>query len=93
MGRKAIIKTFKECINPQHLIFKNVTCDSFLRSMDWKNFLKRLYPLLLILVVYLVWKARQSDDAELTLIELKGTTMGTIGYSIKYYDEDGYDYA
>jgi len=61
--------------------------------MDWKNFLKRLYPLLLILVVYLVWKARQSDDAELSLIELKGTTMGTIGYSIKYYDEDGYDYA
>lgn len=60
--------------------------------MDWKNFLKRLYPLALILLVYLVWKVRQSNDTPLSLVELKGTTMGNIGYSIKYYSENGHDY-
>ena len=61
--------------------------------MDWKNFLKRLYPIVLIFIVYLVWKVRQSEETLLTLVELKGTTMGTIGYSIKYYATDGVDYS
>lgn len=61
--------------------------------MDWKNFLKRLYPLILILIVYLVWKYRQSDSSTLQMVELSGTTMGTIGYSVKYFNTDGTSYS
>lgn len=60
--------------------------------MDWKNFLKRLYPLILILIVFFVWKHRQSADQQLQMVELSGMTMGTIGYSIKYFNTDGTNY-
>ncbi len=58
--------------------------------MKVNNFLKRLYPLILILAVFIVWKTRQSNN--LQMVDLKGTTMGTIGYNIKYFNEDGANY-
>ena len=42
--------------------------------MDLKNFLKRFYPLILILIVFIVWKYRQSATQELQMVELSGTT-------------------
>lgn len=52
--------------------------------------IKRLYPVLLILVVFLVWKWRQTDARK--YVELSGKTMGPVVYSIKYYQPDGKDY-
>lgn len=60
--------------------------------MDEKNFLKRLYPIALIMVVFVVWKIRQNDSPPLQMVEITGTTMGTIGYSIKYFNENGENY-
>ena len=57
--------------------------------MDKKNFLKRLYPIALIIIVFVVWKIRQNDSPPLQIVEIRGTTMGTIGYSIKYFNENG----
>lgn len=57
--------------------------------MDFKNFLKRFYPIVLILVVFIVWKIRQDKSPQLQMVEISGTTMGTIGYSVKYFNEDG----
>lgn len=59
------------------------------KFMNKKNFLKRLYPLLLILAVFIVWKIRQKEDPPLHMVSISGTTMGTIGYSIKYFSESG----
>ena len=59
--------------------------------MDKKNFLKRLYPIVLILIVFVVWKIRQ-NDSPLQMVENTGTTMGTIGYSIKYFNANGENY-
>lgn len=62
--------------------------------MDIKDFLKRFYPIVLILLVYVVWKFRQNDaPPPLQMVEINGMTMGTIGYSIKYFNEDGKDYS
>lgn len=61
--------------------------------MDLKNFLKRFYPIILILIVYLVWKMRQHENAPLQMVEISGTTMGTIGYSVKYFNENGENFA
>ncbi len=68
--------------------------------MNTKNFLKRLYPVVLILLVFIVWKYRESKKAvELASsinedpIAISGTTMGTIGYSVKYFDKDSIDYS
>jgi thiamine biosynthesis lipoprotein len=55
--------------------------------MKYKDFLKRLYPLLLILIVFIVWKYRESKKEEPQMVEISGTTMGTIGYSVKYFSE------
>jgi len=60
--------------------------------MNYKDFLKRLYPLLLILLVFIVWKYRESKKEELQMVEISGTTMGTIGYSVKYFNENGFNY-
>lgn len=57
--------------------------------MDFKNFLKRFYPIVLILVVFIVWKIRQDKSPQLQMVEITGTTMGTIGYSVKYFNDDG----
>jgi thiamine biosynthesis lipoprotein len=58
--------------------------------MPIKDYLKRLYPLLLILVVFIVWKVRNEKPE--SLVELSGTTMGPIGYSIKYYHPEALDF-
>ena len=60
--------------------------------MDKKIFLKRLYPLVLILVVFIVWKIRQQETPPLAEVSFSGTTMGTIGYNIKYFSETGENY-
>jgi thiamine biosynthesis lipoprotein len=61
--------------------------------MDLKNFLKRLYPIVLILLVYLVYKMRQNETPPLQMVEMSGTTMGKIGYSVKYFNETGENFA
>jgi len=48
------------------------------------NYKSRIYPVVLILVVYLVWQYRQSNA--LQQVKLSGTTMGTIAYHITYLD-------
>jgi thiamine biosynthesis lipoprotein len=60
--------------------------------MKYKDFLKRLYPLILIALVFIVWKYREGKKDNDTMVELAGTTMGTIGYSVKYFDEDRRDF-
>ena len=62
-------------------------------AMNIRNFLRRFYPILLILIVFFVWKLRQSKFDKLQMVEISGTTMGTIGYSIKYFNKDGTNYA
>ena len=57
--------------------------------MDLKNFLKRFYPIVLIALVFVVWEIRQKDNPPLQKVEITGTTMGTISYSIKYFSETG----
>lgn len=64
--------------------------------MDFKVFVKRIYPILLILLVFIIWKIRQNKTHQaqhIQMVEIKGTTMGTIGYSIKYLSETGENYA
>lgn len=61
--------------------------------MNYKDFFKRLYPLFLILLVFIVWKYRESKKENLQLVEISGTTMGTIGYSVKYFNENGENYS
>lgn len=60
--------------------------------MKAKDFLKRLYPVFLVILVFAVWKYRESKKDDLQLVEITGMTMGTIGYSIKYFSEDGLNY-
>jgi FAD:protein FMN transferase len=50
------------------------------------NYKSRIYPVVLILVVYLVWQYRQSNV--LNEVKIIGTTMGTIAYHITYLDND-----
>jgi thiamine biosynthesis lipoprotein len=45
---------------------------------------KRLLPLLLIVVIYLVWRSRQTEP----LMAIEGQTFGSIAYHIKYKDAD-----
>jgi thiamine biosynthesis lipoprotein len=52
--------------------------------------IKRLYPVLLLIVVFLVWKWRQSEVRQ--YVEFTGKTMGPVVYSIKYYQPDGINY-
>jgi len=61
--------------------------------MDLKNLLKRFYPIVLILAVFVVWKIRQQNHPQLQMVEISGMTMGTIGYSVKYFNEDGANYS
>ncbi|MFC2125443.1 FAD:protein FMN transferase [Bacteroidota bacterium] len=58
-----------------------------MRQIFQKN---RLYPVILIIVVFAVWKFRQGDkDAE--KVSFQGMTMGTY-YNIIYLDHDGVSY-
>jgi thiamine biosynthesis lipoprotein len=52
--------------------------------------IKRLYPILLIIAVFIVWKWRQTDRSE--LVAISGKTMGPVVYNIKYLDENGANY-
>ena len=49
----------------------------------------RIYPIILIIVLFAVWKYRESG--KLRVVSLSGTTMGTT-YSIKYLSKDGTGY-
>lgn len=60
--------------------------------MDLKHFLKRIYPIALVVAVFFVWKYRQKTPEKIPVVELHGTTMGTITYSIKYLDTDSASY-
>jgi len=60
--------------------------------MKIKDFLRLLYPIILILLVFIVWKYRQSHSPTLQMVEITGTTMGTISYSVKYFNETGQNY-
>ena len=61
--------------------------------MDWKSNLKRLYPVFLVLLVFIVWKWRSSNSQQLPLVEFSGLTMGTIGYNVKYFDAEARDFS
>jgi len=61
--------------------------------MNVKDFLKRLYPVILVAVVFIVWKYRESKMERLQKVEISGMTMGTIRYSVIYFTEDGNDFA
>jgi len=50
----------------------------------------RLYPIVLITIVFLVWKYRQSREPR--LMEFSGVTMGSITYNIKYLDKNERNY-
>lgn len=50
----------------------------------------RIYPLVLIVIVFLVWKYRENN--KLHLISFEGTTMGPIRYSVKYMSNGNQDY-
>lgn len=60
--------------------------------MKRKDFLRRFYPVILVVIVFIVWKYREGNNPTLQLVDISGTTMGTISYSIKYFSEDGIDY-
>ncbi len=50
----------------------------------------RIYPIVLMLLMFVVWKCRQNEKA--ANIHITGTTMGTIGYSVKYIDANNINY-
>ncbi len=54
----------------------------------WKK--NQIYPVVLILVVFAVWKWRQAD--KLQFYSISGTTFGTIAYNITYSEQDGVNY-
>ena len=59
---------------------------------DFLKMLKKstLYPILLILVVFIVWKVRQKTE-KLEKVQLSGETMGTY-YNITYLHPEGINY-
>lgn len=61
--------------------------------MGIMHFLRRFYLIFLLLAVFIVWKIRQINRPGLAEVAFTGTTMGTIGYSVKYYSESGVDYS
>lgn len=58
------------------------------------QFLKksRLFPLLLLIAIIVVWIIRNSNDEPKNLVKISGQTMGTITYNIKYQEENGINY-
>lgn len=50
-----------------------------------KNTKSRVYLVVLVIAIFVVWKYREGQPKE---VYLRGTTMGTIGYNIKYLDSD-----
>ena len=47
---------------------------------------KRLFPLLVVLILLVVWQYRK-DDQQPTNFHITGTTMGKIAYNVKYIDQ------
>lgn len=58
--------------------------------MDKRNVRSRIYAVVLLIALFVVWKYRQGQTAE--EIQLTGTTMGTIAYNIKYLDSEKRDF-
>ena len=52
-----------------------------------RNIRSRIYPIVLIIAVFLVWQYRSSRD--LKEVKIEGVTMGTITYHITYLDKEG----
>lgn len=50
----------------------------------------RIYPLILILAVFVVWKIRQGKKSD--FVSFSGLTMGSITYNIKYIDKKHRDF-
>ncbi|WP_323758476.1 FAD:protein FMN transferase [Roseivirga sp.] len=51
-----------------------------------KNQRSRIYLLVLVIAIFVVWKYRENQKPKMVLVQ--GTTMGVIAYNIKYIDED-----
>lgn len=54
-----------------------------------KNAKSRVYLIVLVIAIFVVWKYRQQQLKE---IYVQGTTMGTIAYNIKYLDTEFSNY-
>ncbi|MCE7992771.1 MAG: FAD:protein FMN transferase [Roseivirga sp.] len=54
--------------------------------MDKRNIRSRLYALVLLISIIVVYKYREANNRQ--EMHLTGTTMGTIAYNIKYLDGD-----
>lgn len=50
-----------------------------------KNTKSRVYLVILVIAIFVVWKYRKGQPKE---VYLRGTTMGTIAYNIKYLDPE-----
>ncbi|WP_339699797.1 FAD:protein FMN transferase [uncultured Roseivirga sp.] len=50
-----------------------------------KNQRSRIYLLVLVIAIFVVWKYRESQKPKMMFVQ--GTTMGVIAYNIKYIDE------
>ncbi len=55
-----------------------------------KNLRSRLYLLVLMIAIFVVWKYRQ--DKGLATVYVKGITMGVVQYNITYRDHEGRDF-
>jgi thiamine biosynthesis lipoprotein len=51
-----------------------------------KNMRSRIYLLVLVIAIFVVWNFRKNQNAH--YFHLKGVTMGVISYNIKYLDSD-----
>lgn len=64
--------------------------------MDKKRLRQALYPLVLVILVFIVWKYRQSNaeepiDTKTTteVVKIEGVTMGVVSYNITYLHPEG----
>lgn len=60
--------------------------------MMTKATLNRIYPFALLILVFVVWKIRQSSS-EAEKIQFSGNTMGPIIYNVTYLSENGKDWS
>jgi thiamine biosynthesis lipoprotein len=70
-------------------------------AMSKKDVRARIYGLVLLISIVVVYQVRKSNESEVQVTEtadsqpemyLRGTTMGTIAYNIKYLDADKRDF-
>ena len=63
-------------------------------DMNRKRILSLVYPLVLIAVMFAVWKYREGKKPVSTdVVEIRGITMGTIQYKILYRQEKNKDFS